>query len=341
MSMQKYDQKTKKKLMSQYQTTINTYKKENNKLLSEIEDLKITLNINQELLYHFISCNSVDNEKIKNLINKSKTLWKDSESLIEKKSKIEIETVNIQKEMVQIPIKINSEINNLSSQIYKKKNELKSKDNAIKRLKIELDKTRKSAFFKTARTEVFVTEPTKLSVELNGELLNTKNILLKVSNKHSKDKKESNKLGKEVKNLRDEMIKLKKTAIRIYNKINNKNQILDKSNNNNKNIDDENNFLEKIGYKTLVDDYEKEEQEEEEKEESEESSDENSTDETINNNNNKNKKKEFENLTEQLNKLKSQYKEYQNKINEYKKVYKDLKNKIEYLKNKNNNEKQE
>ena len=336
---QKNDNRTKKKLIYQYKTTIASYTKENNKLLSEIEDLKMTLNLNQDLLYQSISAKFGENEKIKNLINRSKALWKNNETLIEKKNNTEMEIDHLQKEMEQIPSKIQTEINNISSQNSKKRIELTQKDNNIKKLKKELEKTRKSAFFKTARTEVLVTEPTKANLEINQELIDTKSILLKVSNKHSKEKKKSDKLGKEVRNLKDEMKKLKKTAINLYNKINNKNQIID-SVRTNKSISEENNFLINMGYNASIENEDKNvEYEEEEEEESEESS----SDESSSSNErrtNKNKTKEFENLMEQLKKLEKQNKECLAKIDNYKNTYKKLKNQIEDLKKSNNNEKE-
>ena len=335
---QKYDNRAKKKLIYQYKTTIASYKKENNKLLSEIEDLKMTLNLNQDLLYQSISAKFGDNEKIKDLINRSKALWKNNESLIEKKNNTEMEIDHLQKEIEQIPSKIKNEINNISSQNNKKRIELAQKDNIIKKLKIDLEKTRKSAFFKTARTEVLVTEPTKTSLEINQELIDTKSILLKVSNKHSKEKKKSDKLGKEVKNLKDEMKKLKKTAINLYNKIKNKNQIID-SVRTNKSINEDNNFLINMGYNTSVENEDKFVENEEEEEESEESSSDDSSS-SNERRTNKNKTKEYENLLDQLKKLEKQNKEYLEKINNYKNIYKELKNKIENLKNSNNNDKE-
>ena len=132
---QKYDNRAKKKLIYQYKTTIASYTKENNKLLSEIEDLKMTLNLNQDLLYQSISAKFGDNEKIKDLINRSKALWKNNESLIEKKNNTEMEIDHLQKEIEQIPSKIKNEINNISSQNNKKRIELAQKDNIIKKLK--------------------------------------------------------------------------------------------------------------------------------------------------------------------------------------------------------------
>ena len=63
------------------------------------------------------------------------------------------------------------------------KNELIQKDNTIKKLKAELEKARKNALFKTARTEILVTEPTKTNFKIKHKLLKKKDNLSKVSNK--------------------------------------------------------------------------------------------------------------------------------------------------------------
>ena len=333
MSFQKYDPKTKKKLISQYQTIISSYTSENKRLLSQIEDLKTTLNINQNLLYHFISTKLGENENIKNIINKSKNLWEQNELLIDNKNNIEMKTDKLQKHMEQIPSQIREEVNNISVQINKKKNDLIQKDNAIKKLKIDLEKTRKSAFFKTARTEVLVTGPTKLNLEISQELSNAKNILSKVSNKHSKEKKKSDKLEKEVKNLRDEMIKLKKDSINLNNKINKINIKNNQISESVKSLNDEHIFLENMGYNISVENNEKE-YEEEEKEESDESSDDNNSE--GNRKNKAAKEKEFKYLEEQYSKLKNQIEDYEKKINTYKETYKEYITKIEKLKNENN-----
>ena len=333
MSFQKYDPKTKNKLISQYQTIISSYTSENKRLLSQIEDLKTTLNINQNLLYHFISTKLGENENIKNIINKSKNLWEQNELLIDNKNNIEMKTDKLQKHMEQIPSQIREEVNNISVQINKKKNDLIQKDNAIKKLKIDLEKTRKSAFFKTARTEVLVTGPTKLNLEISQELSNAKNILSKVSNKHSKEKKKSDKLEKEVKNLRDEMIKLKKDSINLNNKINKINIKNNQISESVKSLNDEHIFLENMGYNISVENNEKE-YEEEEKEESDESSDDNNSE--GNRKNKAAKEKEFKYLEEQYSKLKNQIEDYEKKINTYKETYKEYITKIEKLKNENN-----
>lgn len=333
MNFQKYDHKTKKKLISDYKKTISIYSSNNKKLLSQIKDLKTNLNLNQDLLYHFISAKFGENENIKNIINKSKTLTEKNESLIEKKIDTEIKIDLIKQYLEQIPSKINEEISNISIQNNKKKNELLQKDNNIKKLKLELEKVRKAAFFKTARTEVYVINPTKTSLELNQEIINAKSILSKVTNRHSKEKKKSDKLEREVKNLRETMNTLKQKAIEL-NK-NNLDIINSQITESVKSVIDENNFLSNMGYNIAMDKNDKDDEyEEEEKEDEDSSEDDNSEG---NGKITKAKEKEYSNLKEQYNKLKEILDLNQNKINEYKNINKKLKEKIEQKLTKNIN----
>ena len=329
MSHQKFDSKTTKKLLTNYQNTISKYASENEQLTCQLEDLKTTLTLNQSLLYDFIKSSVCEDEKINNLINESKSLWNENESLIKQKNELEMKTAKLQELIEDTPTQIREEINNINIQNNKMKNELVQKDNTIKKLKNDLEKARKNALFKTARTEILVTEPTKTNVEINHELLNTKAILAKVTSMHATEKKKANKLDKEVKSLQDEVVKLRKTAINLRDEFNNKiknNEIQNKDGNN------INNFPLNIkGFNLLVDQNEEEnEEEEDEEQESEGTSEE--EDSYEGKKKPKNKQKELDMLTEQYNKLKKQNEEYEKKINNYKKIYKDLKNKINNLK---------
>lgn len=332
MSSQKYDSKTRKKLAEQYQAAISKYSPENMKLEIQINDLKTTLNLNQELLYHSLTNisnanNKEDNDKIKSMVEKCKDLWEKNESLIETKNQVEMKIDKLKKAINEAPSLIRDEINNISVLNNKKKTDLLLKENIIKKLKTDLEKTRKNAFFKTARTEVLVTEPTKISLEINQDLLIAKSILSKVSNMHSKEKKRSNKLEREAKNLREEMNKLKKKAINLYISNLNKNEIKEST----KSVSDENNFLVNLGYNLAVENKDDGEVEEEEKEESEESSEEENSEE--NDEKEEEKTKELEKLNEQYNKLKDKIDEYQKLINQHKEEYKTLKKKMDELKN--------
>jgi len=338
MSHQKFDSKTTKKLLTNYQNTISKYAVENEQLTRQLEDLKTTLTLNQNLLYDFIKSTVGEDEKINELINESKSLWKENEALIKQKNDLEMKTAKLQELIEDTPTQIREEINNINIENNKMKNELVQKDNTIKKLKNDLEKARKNALFKTARTEVLVTEPTKTNVEINHELLNTKTILTKVTAMHAAEKKKAIKLDKEVKSLQEEVSRLKKTALDLRDEFNAKL----KQNENSKNKEGEEgnaiNFPLNIkGFNFLVekDEDEKEEEEEEEEEQEEASSeDEDSYDRKKQP---KSKQKELDMLTEQYNKLKKQNEDYEKKINDYKKIYKDLKNKINNLKQMPNN----
>ena len=271
MSHQKFDSKTTKKLLNNYQNTISKYATENEQLTRQLEDLKTTLTLNQNLLYDFIKSSIGEDEKINNLINESKSLWNENVSLIKQKNDLEMKTAKLQELIEDTPTQIREEINNINIQNNKMKNELVQKDNTIKKLKNDLEKARKNAFFKTARTEVLVTEPSKTNVEINHELLNTKTILAKVTSMHAAEKKRANKLDKEVKSLQEEVVKLRKTAIDLRDEFNTK---VKQNENKNKDVTTPNdiNFPLNIkGFNFLVDKGDDENEEEEEEEEEQES----------------------------------------------------------------------
>ena len=314
-----FDQKKKNKLHSLYMTKIKDLKKENNILKSELEDQKETLKLNNELLYCTLeniseNTNITNKNNIYNLIKKSKIINNKLSNLIEDKSEKEKKIDIIKKEIPGIKEKIKEQIKTLDIQSNSKNKEIISDEAIIKKLKLELDKVRKSAFFKKARTEIKVAPPSKSSVEVNIELINTKKVLSKATNLHKNKKKKSEDLWKNEKNLKDEMKKLKNNVI--------KEKKLKKD-------IDINSFFKKMGYDPEVEKYEKEE--EEESDESETSSDDDNSDRGKNK---KNKDKELKNLNEQYNKLKNKIDDYEKKIIQYKKTYRELKNKIEKMKKK-------
>ena len=212
MSKSKFDSKTTKKLISTYQSTISHYTSENEALSSQLEDLKTTLALNQNLLYDFISSTIGKDEEVSKLIAESKTLWKENEQLIKQKNELEMKTSKLQELIEDTPTEIREELKQINESNEKMKLLLVQKEQTIKKLKTDLEKARKNALFKTARTEVLVTEPTKINVEINHELLNTKAILLKVTSMHAQEKKKADKLDKEVKTLQEEVIALRRNT---------------------------------------------------------------------------------------------------------------------------------
>ena len=333
MSSQKIDSKSLNKLRNLYNSKLKELKSENEKLKFQLIDKKETLKLNQELLIdvlqNFLPTKKVneedeeedeekiseqnnDNNNIQKLIEKSKIINEKISLLIEEKSEKEKNIYLLKKEIPVIQEKIIEKINNISLQSEQKKRETETQDISIKKLKSDLDKVRRNAFFKRARTEILVAPPSKTSVEMNLELINTQQIFSKASKLHQEKKKKSEEIWRKEKNLKDEMNKLKNNII------------------NQKKIKKEetSNFFADIGYDPLPEKYEKEE--EEESEDNDQSSDDDNT--TKRGGDNKKKEKELNLLKDETSKLKEKIKEYENKINEYKKIYRNYKSEIEKMK---------
>ena len=317
MNFLNFDQRKKNKIRSLYETKIKELKKENKILKSKFQDKEETLKLNHDFLYNTLQTtlgNNNNNNNIQNLITKCKLLNNKLFSMLDDKVKKEKKVYIIKKEIPTIKEKIKEQIKTINIQSISKNKEILSDEEIIKKLKIELDKIRKTALFKKARTEIKVAPPSKSSVEVNGELINTKKILTKATNLHKDKKKKSDNLWKEEKNLKDEMKKLKNNVIKEKKLKKDVDIVI---------------FMDEIGYNVEVENYDKEE--EEESEESEDSSGDDNSD-GGKNKNKKNKEKELKNLNEQFNKLKNKIEEYEKKINEYKKTYRELKSKIEEIK---------
>ena len=320
MSLSKISQKEINKLRNLYTSKLGELNDENKYLKFKLEDKKKTLKLNQDILYYTFESLIKNNEnggisnnenKIQNMIERSKILNDKISSLIKDIAEKEKYIYIMKKGIPETQEKIIENINILVSQSQLKDKEIKSDEILIKKLKIDLDKLRKNAFFKKARTEILVAPPGKNNVETNLELINAKNVFLKSSKLHTEKKKKSEEIWKEEKNLKEEMIKLKNNKIK-ENKIKKEQQST---------------FLEEIGYNLSAEKYEKEE--EEESEESEGSSDDDS-DEKVEDK--KKKEKELNNLQEQYSKLEKKLNDYEKKINEYKKKYREFNKKIEDLK---------
>lgn len=369
MSKPKFDSKTTRKLISTYQSTISHYTAENDLLSSQLQDLKTTLGLNQSLLFDFITSTIGKNEEISKLIAESKTLWQENEQLIQQKNDLEMKTAKLQELIEDTPTEIREELKTINESNEKMKVQLIQKEQMLKKLKSELDKARRNALFKTARTEVLVTVPTKINVEINHELLNTKSILLKVTSMHAQEKKKADKLDKEVKILQTEVINLRRNT-------NNNNTSYfgsdvdgggggEEENKTNSNAIETTNVKTQTGKKVLSTSgipklnfggFEKKKvytqtivkkksnndpfhiisSSNSEKEEENESDEDSDYDNNFNNYKKakkkpKSKQKELDMLTEEYNKLKKQNEEYENKIQRYKSIYKDMKSKIKNL----------
>lgn len=304
MSERQYDLKTQHKLTKIYQDVITNYSSDNKYKINQLNDLKATLNINQNLLYNYINSSELKEEDKINLFNKYTILREKIESLLKLSQIIELKIHKLETMKEIIPVEIKEEINDLVIKNNIRKNEITEKDIIIKKIKQDLERTRNNALFKEPKLETFITEPTKKSLEKNEELLLGKSIMIKVTRRHSQKKKFANKLKKQLKSFKNELNEIKKDTPELF-----------------KNDD----YLKLTGYNNNEENEEEYEDEDDKNGSSEESFE-------LDKKSEKQKKKEFTELEEKYNKLIKDYESYEGKIKEYKKLYKKMKSQLTKIK---------
>ena len=329
--------KQKQKLIEDYKNAISKYSSENEELEEKIKDLKISLNLNQEILYDFIIKSSYSSDEIKNLVNNTKKLWEENQSLIEKKNFIEIKISRLQELAEDTPTQIREELKNLKIKNSLMQEEIIEKNNLIQKHQKELEKVRGNCLFKNARKEVYITEPSKLNVEIVQELIDLRTILVKLTLLCDKKFDQCEKLKKNVENLKGTLNNLIQSALEIQDKIcQRKNSIM----NIEYNQKDLNNLFDSIeGYDKNINKSEEEDEDDDDIYDNNDFNDIDNDDCSEEEESKKNKKelekkkKELESLTKRYNDLKDEEKQYENEINKHKKVYKELKAKLINLKN--------
>lgn len=273
---------------------ISVIENENNVLIHRIEDYKKNLELNFEILKKTFIKFGGDEKKINDDIIKGKLLFNKYDILIERKKVIKKEIYSLKQHLENKKIKIYQEMDNYSMENEKLSEEINSKDNDIKKLKDDLVKIREKAFFKRATKEIKVCPPTKNNVIINQEIINEKDIILKVIN--ISKKKEG--IIKNIKSKYDSLYnRLKKESEEKNVKIDNIEQL-------------------KI-----------EEEKDEKDSSSSSSSDEDSKKDK------KYEKLTLEKLKEKREHLRKKYKEYKNKIESYKQEYRIYNEKILKIKN--------
>ena len=89
-----YDKETANKIISEYADKINYYMKENYSLKNQIEDMKITLNINKDILFNYFSTNSKPED-----VNLLKQYKNDNLRLLQKNEKLHNEKTLLDKKV--------------------------------------------------------------------------------------------------------------------------------------------------------------------------------------------------------------------------------------------------
>ncbi len=218
--MLKFDVQTAKKLLSDYADKVNLYMKENANLKTELADVKTSLEINKEILFKNLNNNA--NEEIKNYL---KTLKKDNERLTEnisnlykEKTELEKKIYKTQQQLDEYISKNKETLDKQSTEIFTLSNQLKEKESLILQLKKELNKYYKDDF--SNAKEIIICEPDKVNLEINNELVETRELFHKFSKLLHIEKKKSLEQEKQIEKLNQKIQDIKKKK-RVKDKMEN------------------------------------------------------------------------------------------------------------------------
>jgi len=233
-----FDSATAKKIIADYADKLNYYMKDNQNYKNQIEDLKMTLKINKDLLFKYISTNVQQTEQI-GFLNDYK---EENIKLQEKNEKLHQDKVNLEKKIYKFQqdfqdeaMRYQEKLDKLQEEIFQLRNKIDEKDTSINLIKNTQDKSLNLIKDKSSLKEIFITEPTKVNVELNNELTYTREVISKVTKMLNQEKLKSDRLESKYNTISDELEKFKKigknkedynsntSAITPINRMNDKN----------------------------------------------------------------------------------------------------------------------
>ncbi len=202
------------KLISEYGEKLILYMKENKNLKTQIKDLKITLSINKEMLNNQIKNLSVNPDSKNQMSEIISSLQKENNQITERNNKLYNDNLNLEKKICLLNQEIKEKIKNYDEQIKESNNKifilsnkLIEKDNIIKNLNKELNKySRDEDIIK----EIIIIEPDKNNIEINNELVETRQLLNKYTQLLHKEKQKNNIQEKKISSLLERIDDLKK-----------------------------------------------------------------------------------------------------------------------------------
>ena len=203
----KFNIETAKKLLSIYAENVNYYLRENQFLKSQLEDNQTSLELNKELLYKELNRKYGESNIIESLKNENERISKLTQKLYNEKFELEKKYLTIREKLENLQIEKNNIFDIQSTEIFKLKNKLIEKDNIIKNLNKELNKySRDEDIIK----EIIIIEPDKNNIEINNELVETRQLLNKYTQLLHKEKQKNNIQEKKISSLLERIDNLKK-----------------------------------------------------------------------------------------------------------------------------------
>ena len=161
--------KTALKLLNKYADNFYSLKEENAQLKLQIEDLNSNLRINKSIIDNFFSkLNPKEKEStiISKIQQENFNLYNQNENLRKKNSELTNKIHMSQQTYLESTIRLREENEHLKTKIFMYEQLLQKKENLLKR--------NKKGITLYNNKEIYVTNPSKLIIEINNELINTK-----------------------------------------------------------------------------------------------------------------------------------------------------------------------
>jgi hypothetical protein len=202
------------KIISEYAEKIILYMKENKSLKSQLNDLKITLSINKEMLNTQIKNLSINSESKNQMAQILTSLQNENIQITNRNMKLYNENLNLEKKLYKSQQDLNEKIESyenkikeLNDQNFIFSNQIIQKENEIKVYKKELSKLYKDDY----NQEIYIyTTPDQFNLELNNELCEAREIIKKYSHLFNDAKKVINELNVKIMILKEIIDDIKK-----------------------------------------------------------------------------------------------------------------------------------
>ena len=175
------------KIISEYAEKIIMYMKENKSLKAQLEDLRITLKINKEMLNKQIkslASNTKVNIQLSQIIS---SLENENVQISNRNIKLYNENLNLEKKLYECQQELNDKIRyyedllkELDDKIFILENKNIEQENQIKQYKDQINKYYKDDL--NSNKEIYIcTSPDQFNIEMNNELYETRQIITKYS----------------------------------------------------------------------------------------------------------------------------------------------------------------
>ena len=230
MKKKQFDAQTAKKIINEYANQINLLSRENKVLRKQLEDSKVSLQINKDILYSHIKSKKNGSEECDSIIS---DLKKENERLNDKIAWLFSEKGELTKQLYKLQDSLNDKLSQENNYIEKRRtekflfeNKLKEKESQIEILKKQLEtlkKNTKNNIPNAGVNEIYIGDPNKFNIEINNELTMSRAIIKKYVYLNQQERDYSKILKNKIQNLENKVTSIS-TNTSFINQNQNKNQ---------------------------------------------------------------------------------------------------------------------